>query len=361
MRVEGLSSVEARSLAVTARRAGGRALRLARSRPAECVIVLQPVESRDSFFRSLRADARLLTLARELESARRASRGEVRHIRLARREIALARRTLVQGILNVTPDSFHDGGRYSDPHRARERAWRMKEEGADLIDVGGESSRPGSSPVPAREEIKRVVPVIEALAGKLGIPISVDTTKSEVAEAALAAGAEMVNDISGLTFDPALVEVVARHRAGLILSHIRGRPRNMQRNPRYRYLLPEVIGFLQGSLRKALEAGVHQDAILVDPGIGFGKTVTHNLLLLRYLPALHSTGRPILLGASRKSFLGKLQRHAGTGCLHGSLAVAALGVLSGVSVLRVHDVAETVEVIRVAKAVRDATMERPRE
>jgi dihydropteroate synthase len=237
----------------------------------------------------------------------------------------------------------------------------MKEEGADLIDVGGESSRPGSSPVPAREEIKRVVPVIEALAGKLGIPISVDTTKSEVAEAALAAGAEMVNDISGLTFDPALVEVVARHRAGLILSHIRGRPRNMQRNPRYRHLLPEVIGFLQGSLRKALEAGVHQDAILVDPGIGFGKTVTHNLLLLRYLPALHSTGRPILLGASRKSFLGKLQRHAGTGRLHGSLAVAALGVLSGVSVLRVHDVAETVEVIRVAKAVRDATMERPRE
>jgi dihydropteroate synthase len=238
----------------------------------------------------------------------------------------------------------------------------MEEEGADLIDVGGESSRPGSGPVPAREEIKRVVPVIEALAGRLGVPISVDTTKSEVAEAALAAGAEMVNDISGLTFDPALAEVVARHRAGLIVSHIRGRPRNMQKNPRYRHLIPEVIRFLQDSIRRALVAGVHRDAILVDPGIGFGKTVAHNLLLLRHLPALHSTGRPILLGASRKSFLGKLQEHGDAhDRLHGSLAVAALGVLSGVSVLRVHDVAETVEVFRVAKAVRDARMERPRE
>ena len=206
-----------------------------------------------------------------------------------------------------------------------------------------------------------MVPVIEALAGRVGIPISVDTTKSEVADAALAAGAELVNDISGLTFDPALAEVAFRRRAGLIVSHIQGRPRSMQSRPRYRHLVPEVTGFLQGSVRRALEAGVHREAILVDPGIGFGKTVEHNLLLLHHLRALHSTGCPILLGVSRKSFLGKLAGDGSDGRLHGSLAVAALAVLSGVSVLRVHDVAPTVDVIRVAKSVRDATMVRQEE
>ncbi|MCI0409248.1 MAG: dihydropteroate synthase [Acidobacteria bacterium] len=356
LRVEGLPRAPAGQMADSARRLGGGARRLPSSSPGVCLLVTLPPESWRSFLQPLRHDPILAGLVGELECALRATRGSFAPFRLPKGLLPFSGRTLIQGILNVTPDSFHNGGRWTTPRRAVSHALRMVEEGADLLDVGGESTRPGARPVDAREEIRRVLPVIEALAGKVKVPLSVDTTKAEVAEAALGAGAQIVNDISGLTFEPRLAEVTARHGAGLIVSHIRGRPGTMQKHPRYRHLLPEVVTSLQTSIRRATKGGVRRSAILVDPGIGFGKTAVHNLLLLRYLRALHSTGCPILLGASRKSFLAKLLGDGPRQRLHGSLAVAALAVAGGAAALRVHDVAATLEVVRVAEAVRDATM-----
>ena len=358
LRIEGLSVQSARFLNELARECGGRSRRLPLPRPGICILVVLPHEAREAFASRLRSHPLLRSLAGEIDTARRAARRSIGRLRLRRRTLPLHGRTLIQGILNVTPDSFSDGGRWADPARAVEHAFQMVEEGADLVDIGGESTRPGARAVPAHEEIRRVLPVIEALVGRIRVPLSVDTTKVEVAEAALGAGAELVNDISGLTFNPSLAETVARHGAGVILSHIKGRPRSMQRKPGYHHLLPEVIGFLQKSIRRALEAGVPHDAILVDPGIGFGKTALHNLLLLRFLSALHSTGCPILVGASRKSFLGAILGEGADRRLHGSLSVAALAVTAGASALRVHDVAATLAAVRVAESVREATMAR---
>jgi len=234
----------------------------------------------------------------------------------------------------------------------------MVSEGADGIDVGGESTRPGSRPVPASEEIRRILPIIERIAHRVRVPLSVDTTKAAVARAALSAGAEIVNDISGFSFDPRMASVAARYRSGVILSHIRGRPRSMQDNPRYRHLVPEVLAFLRKGIGRALAAGVHRESILIDPGIGFGKTAGQNLLLLRHLRLLRSAGCPILVGASRKSFLGKILDRGPEERLEGSLAAAALAIFNGASALRVHDVAETVRTARVAEAIRNGAMER---
>ncbi len=296
-------------------------------------------------------------LTAEVLQALRAARGKEHSWTLPGRTLRLGERCLIQGILNVTPDSFHDGGRWATPRRAVARALQMQEEGAGLIDVGGESTRPGSLPVSLDAELRRVLPVIESLRGRLRIPISIDTTKAEVAKRALQAGASVINDVSGLTFDPAMAGAAAEHRAGLILSHIRGRPRTMMRRPRYRHLVPEVVGFLQERVRAARAAGVAPESILVDPGLGFGKTATHNLLLLRYLRALHSTGRPILVGASHKSFLRRILGEGDDRGLHGSLAVAAVAAMRGASVLRVHDVAPTVATLRVVEAVGRSELE----
>jgi dihydropteroate synthase len=328
-------------------------------RDGATVVAAISAEGWAPFLRSLApASPALAEISRELRAILRAGRLPARALRLGKRRLRLGRRTLIQGILNVTPDSFHDGGRWLDPGRAVERAFRMAEEGAGVVDLGGASTRPGSRSIPAREEARRILPVLKALAGRLSVPISVDTTQSAVAAAALDAGAEIVNDVSGLTFDPRMASVVARHKAGLVLSHIQGRPRSMQRRPRYRHLLPEVVAFLRRAIRRATEAGVHPESILVDPGIGFGKTAGHNFLLLRHLRVLQSAGRPILVGASRKSFLSRaLGREAGSEeRLEGSLAVAALAVYNGAAALRVHDVAETVRAVRVAEGVRDAAL-----
>ena len=359
LRVEGLATAQARDLAQITHHLGGRARRLPSASPGLCLLAALPPGSWSPLLRAVRHSAKLPALAEELACALRAAGGSPGPLRLAKRLLPVSGRALIQGILNVTPDSFHDGGRWTSPGRAVSHALRMVEAGADLVDIGGESTRPGARPVSAREELRRVIPVIEALSKRVSVPLSVDTTKAEVADAALGAGAEIVNDISGLAFEPRLAEVAARHRAGLILSHIRGRPSTMQKHPRYRHLLPEVVTSLQGSIRRAVEAGVCRDAIVADPGIGFGKTAHHNLLLLRYLPALHSTGCPVLVGASRKSFLAKLLGDGPPHRLHGSLAVAAWAVAGGASVLRVHDVAATRQVVRVVEAVRDATMLRP--
>ena len=267
-------------------------------------------------------------------------------------------RSLVMGVLNVTPDSFSDGGKFTDVDRAVEHARKMADAGADIIDIGGESTRPGSQPVSEEEELRRVVPLIERLPGLL---ISIDTTKAIVAEQALAAGARIVNDISALRFDGRMVEVVREHGAGVVLMHMQGAPTTMQQAPRYHNVVREVCEFLAERIAFAVDRGVKKTQIAVDPGIGFGKTVEHNIQLLAQLEQLSALGCPIVVGASRKSFIGKLLAPLGADRdreprerLPGSLAVAAWAVAQGANVLRVHDVAETVDVIRMVEVLKHA-------
>ena len=261
-------------------------------------------------------------------------------------------RPRLMGILNVTPDSFSDGGRFLAVDAALAHARRLAAEGADLIDVGGESTRPGAPAVSEQEELDRVLPVIEALHRELSLPLSIDTTKSAVALAAVAAGADFVNDISGLTFDPAMAAAVAKCQAGLVVMHTRGRPETMQSDTRYHDLVGEVREGLRCSVATAVAAGVIAERIAVDPGIGFGKDVAGNLELLRRLPELAETGRPLLIGTSRKSFIGRVlgqdnprQREPG------GLATVALGVAGGAMLFRVHEVAAARQAALMAWAV----------
>lgn len=263
----------------------------------------------------------------------------------------------VMGILNVTPDSFSDGGRFVRPRAALARALRMAEEGASILDIGGESTRPGSHPVPLIEELRRVLPVIEALVPALGGAgpvrplLSVDTTKSEVARRAAEAGVDLINDISGLTFDPAMATVVAQSGLPVVISHIRKTPRTMGRPPRYRQLMPEIAAFLRRGIERAVRAGVREDRIVVDPGIGFGKRRRDNLAILRQLAVLRSLGRPILIGASRKSFIGGILDLPVSERLEGTLAAEALAIAGGADIIRAHDVRPAVRVARLCAAV----------
>jgi len=255
------------------------------------------------------------------------------------------------GILNVTPDSFSDGGRYVDFGKAVAQGRAMIAAGADIIDVGGESTRPGAPAVDAEEELRRVIPVIKDLAG---VPVSVDTTKAVVAERALAAGARIVNDVSALRFDARMVAVVRDAGAGLVLMHMLGTPATMQRDPQYADVMGEVRAFLAERLAFAERNGVSRCQMAVDPGIGFGKTVAHNLALLARLAEISSLGCAVVVGASRKSFIGKTLNREVDQRLPGSLAVAAWAVAHGANVVRVHDVAETVDAVRMIQAIREA-------
>jgi dihydropteroate synthase len=259
------------------------------------------------------------------------------------------------GIVNVTPDSFADGGRYLDPLAAARHARALAAEGADLLDVGAESTRPGSAGVRPAEERARLLPVLERLLDDPPCPVSVDTSKPEVAETALALGAHMVNDVTGLAAGPALAEVCAAHGAGLTVMHMRGTPRTMQVEPRYDDLLGEVRAGLETAVAAAEAAGVAPDAICVDPGIGFGKTLAHNLTILRRLDAFRTLGKPILVGPSRKSFIGALLDQVPPAeRLEGTLAACVMAAAAGAHVLRVHDVAAVRRAVRVAEAIRDA-------
>ena len=261
------------------------------------------------------------------------------------------------GILNVTPDSFSDGGLYLDAEAAAERGLSLAADGADIIDIGGESTRPGADAVPADEEIRRVVPVVEALRKRSPVLISVDTTKADVARHALAAGADIINDISALRFDPGLAGVVAGAGAGLVLMHMKGTPRTMQVAPSYEDLLGEVRGFLEHRLREAVAAGIPAERILVDPGIGFGKRLEHNLTLINRLEVFEDLGRPLVLGPSRKSFIGKILNAPPQERLEGTIAAAVVGVVRGAHILRVHDVREVGRALRIAEAILDETPE----
>ena len=259
---------------------------------------------------------------------------------------------LVMGILNVTPDSFSDGGRYFAPAAAVARGRQLVEEGAALLDLGGESTRPGSAPVEPEEQWRRLGPVLEELARDSRAIISVDTASAWVAERALEAGAMVVNDITALR-DPRMPEVVRNARAGLVLMHMRGTPADMQRDPRYEDPASEVADWLAVRMRGAVAAGIAHDAIALDPGIGFGKTVAHNLRLLAGLDRLAALDRPVVVGVSRKGFLGKLLDEAPVNRrLEGGLAAAAVAVFQGASVVRTHDVAATLQAVRLAAAIR---------
>jgi dihydropteroate synthase len=273
-------------------------------------------------------------------------------IRCRKRKLILGKRTLLMGVLNVTPDSFSDGGIFFDKKKAVAHGLRMVEDGADMIDVGGESTRPGSKPVEQEEELRRVIPVIESLGKEVEVPISIDTNKAVVAQRAIEAGAQIINDISGLHYEPSLAQVAAREDAPLVLMHIRGTPETMQRAVHYDSLFSDIIRYLKDSIQIAESAGLDPGQIIIDPGIGFGKTVEDNLLILKHLYEFRILGKAILVGTSRKSFIGEILNAEVENRLEGTLSSIAVGVLNGAHLIRSHDVLQTKRAIAVADAIR---------
>lgn len=261
------------------------------------------------------------------------------------------RPALVMGIVNVTPDSFSDGGRFLDCEKAVEHALALVAQGAEILDVGGESTRPGAEPVAEQEELRRVVPVIEQLAGRIQLPISIDTVKPGVAQAALRAGASIVNDIAANRSDDTMWRVVAEAGAGYVCMHMQGSPQTMQAAPHYQDVVREVGEFFAERLQHLKAHGVKPEQVVLDPGIGFGKTLEHNLQLLANLGSLNQFTRPLMLGVSRKSFIGKVVAADASQRLPGSLACACLALQSGVQIIRTHDVTETIQAVRVMEAV----------
>ncbi len=278
-------------------------------------------------------------------------------LRFHHREYDLSERTLIMGVLNITPDSFSDGGRFFEWTRAVEQGKRLAEEGADILDVGGESTRPGSRPVPEEEELRRVIPVIEALCPKISIPISIDTRKAVVAERALQSGAEMVNDISALRFDEGMAEVVSRRKVPVALMHMRGRPETMQADTHYDDLIGEIRGFFQERIDYAVSRGISRDRIILDPGIGFGKSVEekHNLILLKELRSFRALNQPLMIGTSRKAFLGRILNLPPEEREEGTLATIAVAVQNGANIVRVHEVRRARRAAQVADAILRST------
>jgi dihydropteroate synthase len=271
-------------------------------------------------------------------------------LRVRGHRVALER-PLVMGIVNVTPDSFFDGGRFYDPQEAVDHAVRLVEEGADLLDIGAESTRPGALPIDEQEERRRLLPVVTAVAKTVSVPISVDTSKSAVAKAAIDAGAVIVNDVTALRGDPSMADVVAEREAGLVLMHMQGTPETMQQAPHYDDVVGEIGQFLSERVRMAMEHGVARDRIVLDPGIGFGKTLAQNIDLLAHLHALVSLGFPLLVGPSRKGFIGHLTHRSVEDRAWGTASVVALAVQQGAKIVRVHDVRPMKDVVTVASAI----------
>lgn len=257
------------------------------------------------------------------------------------------------GVVNTTPDSFSDGGLFFDKEKAVKHALKLVEDGADIIDIGGESTRPGAEPVSASDEIKRTIPVIEAISRQITVPISIDTYKAEVAKAALDAGASIVNDISGLRLDPDMPKIVAQYEVPVIIMHIKGRPRDMQKNPVYEALIPEIMDYLRISLRLAANFNISDDKIIIDPGIGFGKTLRHNLEIIKNLREFTLLGKPVAIGVSRKAFIGKILGDVPSSeRLEGTAAAVAISIFNGANIVRVHDVKEMAKVAKVADAIK---------
>lgn len=280
-------------------------------------------------------------------------RERVKDMRLRENVLPLSVRSCIMGILNITPDSFSDGARYLDPERALERALEMEAEGADIIDIGGESSRPGAAPVSEKEEMDRVIPAVRKIKKRCKAVISVDTAKSEVAERALDEGAEIINDITALRGDERMAGVVACGKGAVCLMHMKGTPENMQKAPLYDNIIEEIKDYLASSVRTAEEAGIDPGMVIIDPGIGFGKRKRHNLEILKKLSCFKALSRPIMIGTSRKSFIGEITGKGVEERVFGTSATLCAAVLGGANIVRVHDVAEARDVLLVADAIKE--------
>jgi dihydropteroate synthase len=272
-------------------------------------------------------------------------------LKFSKRILDLSSRTHLMGVLNVTPDSFSNGGKFLKVEDAIRCGIKKAEEGADIIDVGGESTRPGSDSVTIKEELSRVIPVIEALSKEIDIPVSIDTYKSEVAKRALEAGAEMINDISALRFDPEMKEVASEYQVPIVLMHIKGTPKNMQENPYYDDVIKEITKYLKESIQMAKDVGIQEEKIIIDPGIGFGKRLEDNLNILKNLRKFSILNCPILVGPSRKSFIGKILDLPVEERLEGSLAALAVSIMNGANIVRVHDVKQSKRVAGIVNAI----------
>jgi dihydropteroate synthase len=290
-------------------------------------------------------------LVPEMEALRTRCAGYDLTVMIDGKKVDLGARTYVMGVLNVTPDSFSDGGQYVEPEAAFERALEMEAEGADFIDVGAESTRPGSNPVPAEEQLRRLRPVLRLMRKQVKLPVSVDTTSAHVAEAALAEGAAMVNDVSGLGSDRRMAKVVARSGVPCVIMHMKGRPRTMQRKPAYRDMMADIVGRLGQAVAHGERFGVERSQMIVDPGIGFGKGLEHNYEILRRLSELESLGRPILVGPSRKRFIGETLGAAPDERVEGTVAACVVAAEHGANIVRVHDVKPVVRALKLADAV----------
>jgi len=341
------------------RRAGGWGARLrgadGHSAPADGVLLVGGWDALVRLPEALPAGEERDRLCREFGAVcRHVLREAPEPIRSGGKTLDFARGPLVMAVLNVTPDSFYDGGRYLDPARAEEQARRLIEQGADVLDVGGASTRPGSDPVPEDVEAARVVPVIRAVRRSWDGWVSVDTASSRVARMALDEGADLINDVSAGRMDPGMKRVAAESGAPAILMHMQGTPKDMQVRPRYDSLLGEIIEALRGWIREWEDAGCRRERLLVDPGIGFGKTLAHNLALLRNLREMKVLGRPVVLGTSRKSFIGAVLQRQVQDRLPGTLATLAVGAMNGADIFRVHDVAEAREALALVDAIQKA-------
>jgi len=275
-------------------------------------------------------------------------------MRLGKHTLPIGKRTCIMGILNVTPDSFSDGGLYCDPAKAVERAVQMVSEGADILDIGGESSRPGAKSITLEEEIKRVIPVVKAVKERLDVPLSVDTYKSEVAKRALEAGASIINDITALSGDASMAKTVAEFDAAVVLMHMKGDPGTMQDNPSYGDVIEEVSAYLLDSIARAEQAGIDPEKIIIDPGIGFGKTLEHNLSILHDLVRFRLLGKPVLVGSSRKSFIGSLTGKDAEDRVFGTAATLTAAIMNGADIVRIHDISQMKDVVNVSDAIREA-------
>lgn len=287
----------------------------------------------------------------EIKTALENSLRKTWQIKAGRFSLDLGRRTHIMGVLNITPDSFSDGGVFREPERAIAGALELERDGADIVDIGGESTRPGARTVSLKEELKRVIPVIKILSKRLNIPVAIDTRKSEVAYAAIEHGASLVNDVSGLRHDSKMKKVVARFKVPVVIMHMKGTPRTMQKEPAYKSLISEIIDYLNQGIARAQDAGVSRNNIIIDPGIGFAKTVEHNLAILKNLSELKVLGRPILVGTSRKSFIGKILNLEVNERINGTIASSCLAIINGAQILRVHDVKEVRQAARLIDAI----------
>lgn len=297
----------------------------------------------------------LPVLAQEIKKALFNYDEKAHILQAGRFRLDLSSRTHIMGILNVTPDSFSDGGAYFDFSQAKEQARRLVADGADILDIGGESTRPGAEPVTLEEELRRTIPVIEELSGELNVPISIDTYKPEVARKALGAGATIINDIAGLR-DEKMIGLAVEKNVPVVIMHMKGMPRDMQKNPAYDDVVAEVADWLDVQAQKAITAGLSEEKILIDPGIGFGKNLEHNLELLRRFSEIKSLGHPVVLGTSRKSFIGAILDLPAQERVEGTIASVVYGITQGASILRVHDVKEVARAVKVADAIRDGNV-----